>query len=134
MTAEQLLTNQNRLAELEKKLNEEDGKVSSLNRRLMLLEVIIFLFINLFLIKRLFKHQVENNKSIVSLGVSTLDLAKTSKVADEILKKVKSSESKTMSNEVTIEELDLRVREANQYVCIECSICSLCLIHIHVFL
>ena len=41
VTAEQLLTNQNRLAELEKKLNEEDGKVSSLNRRLMLLEVII---------------------------------------------------------------------------------------------
>ena len=39
VTAEQLLANQNRLADLDKKLNEEDGKVSSLNRRLMLLEV-----------------------------------------------------------------------------------------------
>ena len=54
------------------KLNEEDGKVSSLNRRVMLLEV--------------------------SLGY-----------------KVKMVESKTMSNEVTIEELDKSVREANLY-------------------
>ena len=52
------------------KLNEEDGKVSSLNRRVMLL--------------------------VVSLGY-----------------KVKMVESKTMSNEVTIEELDKSVREAN---------------------
>ena len=52
------------------KLNEEDGKVSSLNRRVMLLEV--------------------------SLGY-----------------KVKMVESKTMSNEVTIEELDKSIGEAN---------------------
>ena len=38
-TAEQLLANQERLQELEMKLNEEDGKVSSLNRRVMLIEV-----------------------------------------------------------------------------------------------
>ena len=38
-TAEQLLATQTRLQELEMKLNEEDGKVSSLNRRLMLIEV-----------------------------------------------------------------------------------------------
>ena len=51
VTAEQLLANQNRLAELDKKLNEEDGKVSSLNRRLMLLEVILLLMIDSYLIK-----------------------------------------------------------------------------------
>ena len=33
------MANQTRLQELEKKLNEEDGNVSSLNRRLMLIEV-----------------------------------------------------------------------------------------------
>ena len=44
-----------------------------------------------------------------------MELAKTSKVADDILKKVKLGESKTMSNEVTIEEMDKSVREANQY-------------------
>ena len=38
-TLEQLQANQTRLQELEMKLNEEDGKVSSLNRRVMLLEV-----------------------------------------------------------------------------------------------
>ena len=48
VTAEQLLANQNRLAELDKKLNEEDGKVSSLNRRLMLLEVIRLLIKQIF--------------------------------------------------------------------------------------
>ena len=38
-TLEQLQANQTRLQELEMKLNEEDGEVSSLNRRVMLLEV-----------------------------------------------------------------------------------------------
>jgi len=94
-TAEQLLAAQTRLQELEKKLNEEDGNVSSLNRRLMLLEV-------------------EEHKAEGQLGTITMELAKTSKVADDILKKVKLGESKTMSNEVTIEEMDKSVREANQ--------------------
>jgi len=93
-TAEQLLANQMRLQELDMKLNEEDGKVSSLNRRVMLLEV-------------------EENKAEGQLGYITLELAKSSKKADDILKKVKSGESKTMNNEVTIEELDKSVREAN---------------------
>ena len=39
MTLEQLQANLTRLQELDMKLNEEDGKVSSLNRRVMLLEV-----------------------------------------------------------------------------------------------
>ena len=58
--------------------------------------------------------QVEEHKAEGQLGSVTMDLAKTSKVADDILKKVKMEESKTMTNEVTIEELDKSIREANQ--------------------
>lgn len=97
-TSEKLLAAELRLAELMKKLNEEEGTISSLNRRIMLLEQ-------------------ESNKSEQQLGVVTLDLAKTSKVADGILKKVKSGESKCMSNEVTIEEKDKAVREATLIKC-----------------
>ena len=57
--------------------------------------------------------KVEENNKEGQLGNITLELAKSSKKADDILKKVKMGESKTMSNEVTIEELDKSVREAN---------------------
>lgn len=92
-TTEKLVAAQTRLQEITKILNEEDDNVASLNRRVMLLEV-------------------EENKSDLQLGTVAMDLAKTSKVADSILKKVKTTESKCMSNEVTIEELDKCVREA----------------------
>ena len=43
---------------------------------------------SLYVISTLFIFQQESNKSEQQLGVVTLDLAKTSKVADGILKKV----------------------------------------------
>ena len=43
-----------------------------------------------------------------------LNLAKTSRNVDSIVKKVKVAESRNMNNEVTIEELDKSFKEASK--------------------
>jgi len=56
----------------------------------------------------------EVKKADTSLADTVTKLAITSKEADAILKKVKHYESKTMRNEVEIEELDKSVRETKK--------------------
>ncbi len=48
------------------------------------------------------------------MATTTLSLAQTSKNADNILKQVKLAENRNMNNEVTIEELDKNLKEANK--------------------
>ena len=48
------------------------------------------------------------------MAATTLSLAQTSKNADNILKQVKLAENRNMNNEVTIEELDKNLKEANK--------------------
>merc|ERR1711937_233420 len=56
----------------------------------------------------------EVRKAEISLATAVTELAVTSKKADSILKKVKHFESKTMRNEVEIEELDKTLRETTK--------------------
>merc|ERR1711909_75534 len=56
----------------------------------------------------------EVRKAEISLATAVTELALTSKQADSILKKVKYFESKTMRNEVEIEELDKNLRETKK--------------------
>ena len=48
------------------------------------------------------------------MAATTLSLGQTSKNADNILKQVKLAENRNMNNEVTIEELDKNLKEANK--------------------
>lgn len=52
--------------------------------------------------------------SIEKLAKTILDLAKMSKDADKIIKQAREWESRTMNNEVEIEELDNNMREARR--------------------
>merc|ERR1712055_77318 len=74
---------------------EEEGNISALSRRIMLMEE-------------------EAKKSEVTLADTVTKLALSSKEADGILKKVKVFESKCMNNEVTIEELDKNLRQTSK--------------------
>ena len=56
--------------------------------------------------------QGESKAAEDRLGQVVMDLAITSKEADNILKKVKANEIKNLNNEVTMEEMDKAVREA----------------------
>ena len=75
------------------KSTEED--ISNMTRRIMLMEA-------------------ECKKADNALADTVLKLAVTSKDADGILKRVKYFESKTMTNEVEIEELDKGLRETTK--------------------
>jgi len=79
------------LEEAEKQYKEVEGDVSSLTRRIMLMEE-------------------EDKKSADNLCTIITKLALTSKAADNVLKEVKNVESTCMNNEVTIEELDKNLR------------------------
>jgi len=83
------------LEEKEKSLKEVEADVSALSRRIMLMEE-------------------ESKKSEQSLCDCVTKLALSSKEADGILKKVKVFESKCMSNEVTLEELDKNLRQTSK--------------------
>ena len=75
------------LEEKEKSFKEVEADISSLTRRIMLMEE-------------------EAKKSETTLADTVTKLALSSKEADGILKKVKVFESKCMNNEVTLEALD----------------------------
>jgi len=79
------------LEEAEKQFKEVEGDVSSLTRRIMLMEE-------------------EDKKGADNLCSTVTKLALTSKAADNVLKAVKGVESSCMNNEVTIEELDKNLR------------------------
>jgi len=83
------------LEEKEKMFKEEEGNISALSRRIMLMEE-------------------EAKKAEVTLADTVTKLALSSKEADGILKKVKVFESKCMNNEVTIEELDKTLRQTSK--------------------
>jgi len=79
------------LEEKEKMYKEEEGNVSALTRRIMLMEE-------------------EAKKSETTLADTVTKLAMSSKDADNILKAVKIVQSKNMNNEVTLEEYDKNLR------------------------
>merc|ERR1711971_916594 len=83
------------LEEKEKSFKEVESDISSLSRRIMLMEE-------------------EAKKSEVGLADTVTKLALSSKEADGILKKVKVFESKCMNNEVTLEELDKNLRQTGK--------------------
>ena len=83
------------LEEKEKSLKTTEEDVNALSRRQALLEE-------------------ESKKADTTLSDTVLKLAYASKEADGILKKVKYFESKTMRNEVEIEELDKTLRETKK--------------------
>merc|ERR1719189_2036436 len=64
--------------------------------------------------RRIMLMEAECKKADTALADNVLKLATTSKDADGILKKVKYFESKTMTNEVEIEELDKTLRETTK--------------------
>merc|ERR1712119_248441 len=77
--------------EKDKLHKEVEGDIAALSRRIMLMEE-------------------EAKKSETTLANTVTKLAVTSKSADEVLKKVKTVESKCMNNEVTLEDLDKNLR------------------------
>merc|ERR1711878_197990 len=86
------------LETLEEKLKafkNAEEEVSALSRRIMLMEE-------------------EAKKADTTLADTVTKLAMASKEADSILKKVKHFESKTMRNEVEIEEQDKSVKETKK--------------------
>ena len=82
----------------EKVLNEVEGDITAITRKIMLLEE-------------------EQKKSEMQLATTVTKLAVTSKDADNILKQVKVVESSCMNNEVTLEELDKNLRITAKIVC-----------------
>jgi hypothetical protein len=83
------------LEEKEKSFITAEEEVCALARRVLLMED-------------------ENKKADTALADTITKLALTSKEADGILKKVKYFESKTMRNEMEIEEMDKMLRETNK--------------------
>lgn len=83
------------LEEKTKTLEEFEGDVSALSRRIMLMEE-------------------ESKKGDQALGDNIIKLAMTSKSADAVLKKVKTVESNCMNNEGTLEELDTTLKQTNK--------------------
>jgi len=82
-----------KLEEKEKDMKEKEDDLSTLSRRVILLED-------------------EAKKSDIKLAATTLDLAIESKRADKVLKAVNTLNSKAMSAEVEIEEMSKQEREA----------------------
>ena len=94
-TNDKLTATCNSLEEKEKALKTTEEEVNAMTRRQMLME-----------------EEVKKAESVLADTVTKLALA--SKEADAILKKVKYFESKTMRNEVEIEELDKNLRETKK--------------------
>jgi len=92
-THENLQKANTKLEEKEKDMKEKDDDLSTLSRRMILLED-------------------EVKKSDIKLAATTLDLALESKRADKVLKAVNTLNSKAMSAEVEIEEMSKQEREA----------------------
>lgn len=92
-THEGLIKANTKLEEKEKDMKEKEEDLSTLSRRVILLED-------------------EVKKSEIKLASTTLDLALESKRADKVLKAVNTLNSKAMTAEVEIEELSRQEREA----------------------
>jgi tropomyosin-1 len=94
-TNDKLLKVMATLEEREKAFKNAEEEVSALSRRILLMEE-------------------EAKKADSNLAEAVTKLALQSKNADGILKKVKFFESKTMTNEVEIEESDKNLRETSK--------------------
>jgi len=94
-TMEQLQLSGSKMEEAEKDFKDKDDDVNAQSRRVLLLEE-------------------ECRISVEKLATIVLKLAVMSKEADNIVKGCRHWESKTMNNEVEIEELDKNMREARR--------------------
>ena len=94
-TMEQLQQSSSKMEEAEKDFKDKEDDVNAQNRRVLLLEE-------------------ESRISVEKLATIVLKLAVMSKDADNIVKGCRHWESKTMNNEVEIEELDKNTREARR--------------------
>merc|ERR1719445_779112 len=84
-----------KMDEAEKDFKDKDEDVNAQNRRVLLLEE-------------------ESRISVEKLATTVMKLAHMSKDADNIVKSCRHWESKTMNNEVEIEEIDINLREARR--------------------
>jgi len=94
-TMESLQQSASKMEEAEKDFKDKDDDVNTQSRRVLLLEE-------------------ESRISVEKLATTVLKLAIMSKEADNIVKGCRHWESKTMNNEVEIEELDKNMREARR--------------------
>merc|ERR1712111_50262 len=94
-TMEKLQASSSKMEEAEKEFKDKDDDVNNQARRLMLLED-------------------ECTINVEKLATTVLKLAVMSKDADNIVKSCRHWESKTMNNEVEIEEIDINLREARR--------------------
>jgi len=92
---EKLQASASKMEEAEKEFKDKDEDVNAQNRRVMLLEE-------------------ESRGSVQKLATTIMKLALMSKEADNIVKSCRQWESKTMNNEVEIEEIDNNMREARR--------------------
>jgi len=97
-TMEKLQASAAKMDEAEKDFKDKDEDVNAQNRRVLLLED-------------------EAAGSIKKLATTVMKLAHMSKDADNIVKSCRHWESKTMNNEVEIEEIDNNLREAKRIAC-----------------
>ena len=94
-TMEKLQASNSKMEEAEKEFKDKDDDVNGQARRVLLLEE-------------------ESRISVEKLATTVMKLALMSKDADNIVKNCRTWESKTMNNEVEIEELDKNTREARR--------------------
>merc|ERR1712106_1231908 len=94
-TMEKLQLSSAKMEEAEKEFKDKEEDVNAQNRRVMLLEE-------------------ESRISVEKLASTIMKLALMSKEADGIVKSCRHWESKTMNDEVEIEELDKNMREAKR--------------------
>jgi len=94
-TMEKLQLSSAKMEEAEKEFKDKDEDVNAQNRRVLLLEE-------------------ESRISVEKLASTIMKLAIMSKDADKIVKEARHWESKTMNNEVEIEEIDINLREARR--------------------
>jgi len=92
---EKLQASAAKMDEAEKDFKDKDEDVNAQNRRVLLLEE-------------------ESRGSVTKLANTCMKLALMSKDADNIVKSCRHWESKTMNNEVEIEEIDTNLREARR--------------------
>ena len=103
---EKLQSSASKMEEAEKEFKDKEDDVNAQARRTVLMEE-------------------ECRISIEKLATTILKLANMSKEADKIVKGMREWESKTMNNEVEIEELDKNMREARRIGMIQLSITNL---------
>ena len=94
-TMEKLQGSSAKMEEAEKDFKDKDDDVNNQSRRVMLLEE-------------------EARINVEKLATTVLKLAVMSKEADNIVKGSREWENKTMNNEVEIEDLDKKMREARR--------------------